>query len=121
MRGLWCKLNDKLPEDIKKVMVEAEPKGVQQYEVDLTVDPDTAHSDLILSDDGKQIHHGNEKKNLPPEPQTFSIAVFLIHHNFLCAYETCRVAPVCSIKKILSPTLSEITLMLLQVLRRWLT
>ncbi|XP_029977816.1 E3 ubiquitin-protein ligase TRIM39-like [Sphaeramia orbicularis] len=64
-------LEDKLTEDMKKV-VKAELKRVQQYEVDLTLDPDTAHPELILSDDGKQVHDGGVKKNLPDKPQRFT-------------------------------------------------
>ncbi|XP_030000638.1 E3 ubiquitin-protein ligase TRIM21-like [Sphaeramia orbicularis] len=65
-------LKDKLTEDTKKVVVKAELKRVQQYEVDVTLDPDTAHPNLILSDDGKQVHTGDVKKKLPHKRQRFT-------------------------------------------------
>ncbi|XP_030012478.1 E3 ubiquitin-protein ligase TRIM39-like [Sphaeramia orbicularis] len=66
-------LEDKLRKDMKKKKVfEAELMRVQWYEVDVTLDPGTAHPNLILSDDGKQVHDGDEKKNLPDKPQRFS-------------------------------------------------
>uniref|UniRef100_A0A668STN0 Uncharacterized protein n=1 Tax=Oreochromis aureus TaxID=47969 RepID=A0A668STN0_OREAU len=45
---------------------------VQQYAVDVTLDPDTAQTNLILSDDGKQVHCGDVRKNLPDNPERFS-------------------------------------------------
>uniref|UniRef100_A0A671U3Y7 B30.2/SPRY domain-containing protein n=1 Tax=Sparus aurata TaxID=8175 RepID=A0A671U3Y7_SPAAU len=48
---------------------------VQQYAVDVTLDPDTAHPKLILSDDGKQVKHGDVKKNLPDNPERFNPCV----------------------------------------------
>ncbi|XP_062291289.1 E3 ubiquitin-protein ligase TRIM39-like isoform X2 [Scomber scombrus] len=62
-------LDEMLSKHMKKLF-EAELKRVQQYAVDVTLDPDTAHSELILSDDGKQVHHGDVmKKNLPYNPK----------------------------------------------------
>ncbi|XP_071359255.1 E3 ubiquitin-protein ligase TRIM21-like [Trachinotus anak] len=58
----------------KKKLIEAELKRVQQYAVDVTLDPDTAHPNLILSDDGKQVHHVDEERNLPDNPERFSTA-----------------------------------------------
>ncbi|XP_061589520.1 E3 ubiquitin-protein ligase TRIM21-like [Cololabis saira] len=41
-------------------------------EADVTLDPDTAHPELVLSDDGKQVYDGGVKKNLPDNPERFS-------------------------------------------------
>ncbi|XP_045897488.1 E3 ubiquitin-protein ligase TRIM21-like [Micropterus dolomieu] len=63
-------LEETLSKQMKKLL-EAELKRVQQYAVDVTLDPDTAHPYLILSDDGKQVKHGDVKKNLPDNSERF--------------------------------------------------
>ncbi|XP_067441784.1 E3 ubiquitin-protein ligase TRIM21-like [Thunnus thynnus] len=64
-------LEKTLSKEMKKLF-EAELKRVQQYAVDVTLDPDTANPHLILSDDGKQVNCGDVKKNFPDNPKRFT-------------------------------------------------
>ncbi|XP_032364377.1 E3 ubiquitin-protein ligase TRIM39 [Etheostoma spectabile] len=64
-------LEETLSKEMKKLL-EAELKRVQQYAVDVTLDPDTAHPKLILSDDEKQVNHSDVRKNLPDNPERFT-------------------------------------------------
>ncbi|XP_034047880.1 E3 ubiquitin-protein ligase TRIM21-like [Thalassophryne amazonica] len=70
-------LEESIRKNMKKVS-EAELKRVQQYAVDVTLDPDTAHPKLILSDDGKQVKDGDERKNLPDNPERYSYHVSVL-------------------------------------------
>ncbi|XP_048059590.1 E3 ubiquitin-protein ligase TRIM21-like isoform X2 [Megalobrama amblycephala] len=53
-------------------------KRMQQYAVDVTLDPDTAHPTLILSDDGKQVRHGDIRQKLPDKPERFNYTVSVL-------------------------------------------
>ncbi|XP_053189693.1 E3 ubiquitin-protein ligase TRIM21-like isoform X1 [Scomber japonicus] len=66
-----AQLEEMLSKQMKKLF-EAELKRVQQYAVDVTLDPDTAHPNLILSADEKQVNYGDVKKNLPDNPERFT-------------------------------------------------
>ncbi|XP_038833883.1 E3 ubiquitin-protein ligase TRIM21-like [Salvelinus namaycush] len=50
-------------------------KRIQQYAVDVTLDPDTAHPNFILSEDGKQVRLGNTQTNRPNTPKRFDESV----------------------------------------------
>uniref|UniRef100_A0A8C9XCJ0 E3 ubiquitin-protein ligase TRIM21-like n=1 Tax=Sander lucioperca TaxID=283035 RepID=A0A8C9XCJ0_SANLU len=70
-------LEETLSKEMKKLL-EAKLKRIQQYAVDVTLDPDTASPKLILSDDGKQVNLGGVRKNLPDNPERFSNCVCVL-------------------------------------------
>ncbi|KAI5627280.1 E3 ubiquitin-protein ligase TRIM39 [Silurus asotus] len=43
--------------------------------MDVTLDPDTANPDLVLSDDRKQVYHVDKRLNLPDNPERFNYCV----------------------------------------------
>uniref|UniRef100_A0AAQ4RKF1 Uncharacterized protein n=1 Tax=Gasterosteus aculeatus aculeatus TaxID=481459 RepID=A0AAQ4RKF1_GASAC len=71
--GTVVRAVSQLEETLSKKMKKwfAELKRVQMFAVDLTLDPETAHPLLILSDDGKQVKCGVVNKNLPNNPERF--------------------------------------------------
>ncbi|XP_068579145.1 E3 ubiquitin-protein ligase TRIM21-like isoform X2 [Cebidichthys violaceus] len=71
-------LEETLSKQMKKLLTEAELKRVQQSAVDVTLDPDTAHPHLILSDDGKQVNDSDVKKNLPNNPERFDYCAYVL-------------------------------------------
>ncbi|KAK0132966.1 Zinc finger protein RFP [Merluccius polli] len=77
LRRSLDQLEEKLNMERKKLR-DAELKRIQQYEVDVTLDPDTAHPHLILSEDGKQVHNGGVKKNLPDNRKRFTLGLSVL-------------------------------------------
>ncbi|KAK2858709.1 hypothetical protein Q5P01_003329 [Channa striata] len=70
VRRAVAQLEEKLTKEVKK-LVEAELQRAQQFAVNVSLNPDTAYPKLILSDDGKQVAHGDSKQNLPDKPERF--------------------------------------------------
>ncbi|CAL8315716.1 unnamed protein product [Merluccius merluccius] len=78
LRRSLDQLEETLNMERKKLCNDAELKGVQQYEVDVTLDPDTAHPKLILSEDGKQVRDGGVRKELPDNHKRFSKRTYVL-------------------------------------------
>ncbi|XP_027034095.2 butyrophilin subfamily 1 member A1-like isoform X3 [Tachysurus fulvidraco] len=54
----------------------------KMFRVDVTLDPDTAHHQLILSADGKQVTRVDTAKDLPDSPQRFKFPCVLGNQSF---------------------------------------
>ncbi|XP_002720613.1 putative tripartite motif-containing protein 61 [Oryctolagus cuniculus] len=46
-------------------------KIIQRFQVDVILDPDTAHRKLVVSGDRKSVKYGNITQKLPPNPKRF--------------------------------------------------
>ncbi|XP_026217360.1 pyrin-like [Anabas testudineus] len=64
-------LKGELSKETEKLLAKAKLNRVQQFAVDVTLDPDSANPYLVLSDDAKQVYFGDEKLNLPDKPERF--------------------------------------------------
>lgn len=72
VRTVVDQMEETLIKEMKRLLQASELNRVRQFKVDVTFDPDTAHPALILSDNGKQVHHGVVKKNLADKPERFN-------------------------------------------------
>ncbi|XP_072298407.1 zinc-binding protein A33-like [Eucyclogobius newberryi] len=71
-------LEKHLSEHFNKLSSRLELLRVQQFVVDVTLDPDTAHPWLVLSEDLKQVHCGDVEKKLPDSPLRFDPCVCVL-------------------------------------------
>ncbi|XP_026122456.1 zinc finger protein RFP-like isoform X1 [Carassius auratus] len=67
LRRALTQLQETLDQKLSQTVL----RKMQQYAVDVTLDPDTAHPKLILPNDGKQVRHGDIEHKLPDYPERF--------------------------------------------------
>ncbi|KAM4612120.1 E3 ubiquitin-protein ligase TRIM39-like [Polymixia lowei] len=83
LRRAVSKVDDTLKTELD-VLKEQELKRMQKYAVDVVLDPDTAHPNIVLSDDGKQARRGDLLHLLPDNPQRFDpVLCVLAKRGFL--------------------------------------
>ncbi|XP_046706755.1 E3 ubiquitin-protein ligase TRIM21-like [Silurus meridionalis] len=71
LRRALAQLQETLSQEMEKIP-DIKLKRIQQYAVDVTLDPDTAYPYLVLSDDGKQVTCGDTSQNFPDNPKRFN-------------------------------------------------
>ncbi|XP_046907225.1 E3 ubiquitin-protein ligase TRIM39-like [Hypomesus transpacificus] len=77
VRRAVSQLEETLNKEMEK-LPDPELKRIQQYAVDVILDPDTAHPDLILSEDGKQVRLIDIEQDLPDNPERFDSYVYVL-------------------------------------------
>ncbi|KAL7880816.1 hypothetical protein SRHO_G00030700 [Serrasalmus rhombeus] len=77
LRRALTRLQEELSKEMEKIP-EIKIKRIQQHAVDVTLDPDTAHPKLLLSDDGKQVTCGDKRQHLPENPERFDYCVCVL-------------------------------------------
>ncbi|XP_077064823.1 E3 ubiquitin-protein ligase TRIM39-like isoform X2 [Siphateles boraxobius] len=68
--GTLMKSLIQLQETLDEKLTISVQKRMQQFAMDVTLDPDTSHPKLFLSDDGKQVEYG-DMLELPDNPKRF--------------------------------------------------
>ncbi|XP_066473226.1 tripartite motif-containing protein 10-like isoform X2 [Tiliqua scincoides] len=72
---LTCRIREFF--DVKPLL-----KGVmEQFPENVTLDPDTAHPWLVLSEDHKSVRWGHKRQDLPNNPERFDRLAFVLGHE----------------------------------------
>lgn len=84
VRRIACQLEEMVKAEVKR-LCETEFQRARQCAVDVTLDPDTAHPKLVLSENKKQVFHSDIALNLPDNPERFYPGVSVLgKEGFSC-------------------------------------
>lgn len=70
VRRVACQLEETVKAEVKR-LCETEFQRAKQCAVDVTLDPDTAHPKLVLSENRKQVFHCDVAQSIPDNPMRF--------------------------------------------------
>lgn len=70
VRRVACQLEETVKAEVKR-LCETECQRAQECAVDVTLDPDTAHPKLVLSQNRTQVYHGDVALSHPDKPERF--------------------------------------------------
>ncbi|TMS02204.1 Pyrin [Larimichthys crocea] len=76
-RKALSKVDDTVKNELDRLKTE-EMKKMQKYAVDVVLDPDTAHPNIVLSPDGKQAGRGELLHIVPDNPQRFDPVICVV-------------------------------------------
>ncbi|POI29932.1 hypothetical protein CIB84_006318, partial [Bambusicola thoracicus] len=62
---------------------------LKRLQANITLDPDTAHPDLVLSEDRKSVKRGEGRQDLPDNPERFAYWPFVLGHQSFSSGRHC--------------------------------
>uniref|UniRef100_A0A3B3VZH1 E3 ubiquitin-protein ligase TRIM39-like n=1 Tax=Poecilia latipinna TaxID=48699 RepID=A0A3B3VZH1_9TELE len=83
LRRAASQLEETVKAEVKR-LCKVEFERVKAYAVDVTLDPDTAHPKLVLSENRKQVYHSDVAVNLPDNPARFYPCVSVLGKEGFC-------------------------------------
>ncbi|XP_062372487.1 E3 ubiquitin-protein ligase TRIM39-like [Sardina pilchardus] len=82
LRNIQVTMTAEIEAELEKLTT-LEMSRIQKFLVDITLDPDTAHPQLIVSEDGREVTYGDERLDVPDGPQRFDTFGSVLAHNAL--------------------------------------
>ncbi|KAJ0047312.1 hypothetical protein NL108_007672 [Boleophthalmus pectinirostris] len=84
VRKVASKIDETVKDEVKR-LCSTEFQRARHYAVNVTLDPDTAHPKLVLSENLKQVYHNDMALNVPENPKRFYPCVSVLgKEGFSC-------------------------------------